>query len=230
MWVSTAVLALPVSAGICAWGASHPRAQLFGPTHWRTGRDGTLALTFDDGPNPAVTPQLLDLLDRYDVRATFFLIGRHVRACPALAAAVARRGHAIGNHTDTHPNLVWLSRAQVLAELGRCDAAILSATGQSPGIMRPPYGFRGPQVHAAARQAGLHPLILWSQSARDWNEQPADRLIQRLQRVRSGDIVLMHDGFHGALGGNRQHTLDALEYWLPRWKTQGLEFVSVGPR
>jgi peptidoglycan-N-acetylglucosamine deacetylase len=230
MWVSAAVLALSVSAGICAWGAFHPRAQLFGPTHWRTGRDRTLALTFDDGPNPAVTPQLLDLLDKYDARATFFLIGRHVRACPALAAEIALRGHTIGNHTDTHPNLVWLSPAQVLNELGRCDAAILSATGQSAGIMRPPFGFRGPQVHAAARQAGLAPPILWSRSARDWNEQPADRLIQRLQRVRSGDIVLMHDGFHGALGANRQHTLDALEYWLPRWKTQGLELVTLNPR
>jgi len=230
MLVSAAVLALPAFAGICAWGASHPRAQLFGPTQWRTGRDRTLALTFDDGPNPAVTPQLLDLLDRYDARATFFLIGRHVRACPALAAEIARRGHVLGNHTDTHPNLVWLSRAQVLDELGRCDAAILSATAQSPGIMRPPYGFRGPQVHAAVHQAGLDPPILWSRSARDWNEQPADELIQRLQRVRSGDIVLMHDGFHGALGGNRQHTLDALEYWLPRWKTQGLELVSVNPQ
>jgi peptidoglycan/xylan/chitin deacetylase (PgdA/CDA1 family) len=229
MAVSPAVLAIPVVAGICTWGACHPRAQLFGPTRRQTGRDRTLALTFDDGPNPAVTPQLLDLLDRYDARATFFLIGRHVRACPSLAAEIALRGHAIGNHTDTHPNLVWLSRAQVLDELARCSAAISTATGQRPALMRPPYGFRGPQVHAAARQAGLEPPILWSRSARDWTTQPVARLIQRLQAVQSRDIVLMHDGFHGALGGYRLHTVHALEYWLPRWKTQGFDFVPVDP-
>src|SRR5690242_5558762 len=99
MNVTPAVLAISFSTGMSAWGACHPRSQLFGRTRCDTGRDGTLALTFDDGPNPAVTPRLLDLLDRYDARATFFLIGRHVRACPALAADVAARGHAIGNHT-----------------------------------------------------------------------------------------------------------------------------------
>ena len=225
--VSPVILALPLVAGICTWSACHPRAQLFGRTRSTTRRDRTLALTFDDGPNPAVTPQLLDLLDRYEARATFFLIGRHVRACPALAAEIARRGHAIGNHTDTHPNLVWLSRAQVLDQLERCAAAILAATGKPAGVMRPPFGFRTPQVHAAVRQAGLDPPILWSRSGRDWNPQPAAQLIQRLQAVRSGDIVLLHDGFHGALGGDRQHTVDALKHWLPRWKAQGLELVSI---
>jgi peptidoglycan/xylan/chitin deacetylase (PgdA/CDA1 family) len=228
MTVSPAVLAIPLLGGICTWGACHPCSQLFGPARRTTGCDRTLALTFDDGPNPAVTPKLLDVLDRYDARATFFLIGRHVRACPALAAEIAARGHAIGNHTDTHANLLWLSGAQVRDELLRCSAAIRTATGQRPTMMRPPYGYRTPHVHAAARQAGLGPLILWSRSARDWNPQPAAQVIQRLQAVRSGDIVLLHDGFHGALGAHRQHTVDALEYWLPRWKALGLDLIPVG--
>src|SRR6476661_2066533 len=166
MAVSRALLAIPVAAGICAWGACHPSAQVFGPTRRRTHRDRTVALTFDDGPNPAVTPQLLDLLDRYDARATFFLIGRYVRACPEIAAEIARRGHVLGNHTDTHPNLLWLSRTQILDELARCEASILEATGQRTTIMRPPYGIRGPQVHAAAREARLGPPIMWSRAAK----------------------------------------------------------------
>jgi len=229
MAVSRALLAIPVAAGICAWGACHPSAQVFGPTRRRTQRDRTLALTFDDGPNPAVTPQLLDLLDRYDARATFFLIGRHVRACPELAAEIALRGHSIGNHTDTHPNLLWLSRAQVLDELERCAGSILDATGRQAGIMRPPYGYRGPQVHSATRQAGLGPPIMWSKTARDWIDQPIERLIQRLRTVQTGDIVLLHDGFHGAPGGDRRQTVQALEYWLPRWKADGLGLVPLGP-
>ena len=227
MAVSPAVLAAPVVAGICAWGACHPCSQVFGHTRRRTDRDNTLALTFDDGPNPAVTPQLLDLLDEYEARATFFLIGRHVRACSELAAEIARRGHAVGNHTDSHPNLLWLSRTQVLDELERCAASILTATGHTTTIMRPPYGYRAPQVHAAARQGGFDPPIMWSKSPRDWTAQPVAELIRRLQAVRGGDIVLLHDGAHGALGGDRRNTLQALEYWLPRWKAQGLELAAL---
>jgi len=216
------------AAGICAWGAYHPSSELFGRTQRRTGRAHTIALTFDDGPNPAVTPQLLDLLDRYDARGTFFLIGRYVRTCPALAAEIAARGHSIGNHTDTHPNLLWQSRRRILDELERCDESIAAATGQRPRIMRPPYGYRCPQLHAAARDAGFGRPVLWSRSARDWRPQQKAQVIERLRAIRDGDIVLLHDGCHAALGADRRHTVRALEYWLPRWKAQGLACVSVG--
>src|ERR1700719_3602209 len=101
-WTATAL-----AVGTLAWGAVAPSSQLFGPTLRRLRVPSGIALTFDDGPNPAITPRLLDLLQRYRARATFFLIGRHVRACPELAAEIANRGHAIGNHTDSHPNLIW---------------------------------------------------------------------------------------------------------------------------
>src|SRR5262249_23719318 len=144
MAFAPAALAIPVVAGIYAWGACHPSSQVFGRTRRRIKGDRALALTFDDGPNPATTPALLDLLDRYDARATFFLIGRYVRACPDLAAEIARRGHLLGNHTDTHPNLLWLSTSQIFDEFARCALSILRATGQRPTLMRPPYGYRGP--------------------------------------------------------------------------------------
>jgi peptidoglycan/xylan/chitin deacetylase (PgdA/CDA1 family) len=94
--------------------------------------------------------------------------------------------------------------------------------------MRPPYGYRRPQVHAAARNAGHGRPVLWSRSARDWTPQQAAQVIRRLRAIRAGDIVLLHDGFHAALGADRQHTVRALEYWLPRWKAQGLACVTVG--
>jgi peptidoglycan/xylan/chitin deacetylase (PgdA/CDA1 family) len=230
MMVAPALVAIPVAAGICAWSACHPSAQVFGPTRRRISPDGGLALTFDDGPNPAVTPILLDLLDQYDARATFFLIGRHVRACPELAAEIVRRGHSVGNHTDTHPNLLWQSRAQIRNELERCAAAIIDATGRRPPIMRPPYGYRSPQVHAAARDADLDPPIMWSWSGRDWTPQPVETLIHRLRRVAPGDIVLLHDGAHDVLNADRHHTVGALGHWLPRWKARGLQFISLSPQ
>jgi peptidoglycan/xylan/chitin deacetylase (PgdA/CDA1 family) len=88
-----------------AFGALNPRSQLFGATICRTASPLQLALTFDDGPNPAITPKLLDLLDRFQVKATFFVIGRFVRQCGALTKEIAERGHLLANHTETHPNL-----------------------------------------------------------------------------------------------------------------------------
>ena len=234
-------LALPgvaATAGVAAWGALHPASQLFGPTirripqerPGRTGRAGfgsTVALTFDDGPNPAVTPQLLKLLDQYGVRASFFLIGQYVRACPALAAEIAGCGHTLGNHTDTHPSLLWLSRRGIAEELNRCQEAIERATGYRAAWMRPPYGFRGPQLAGAVRQAGIGSVVMWSISAVDWKPQLPSAVVKRLRAVSGGDIVLLHDGDSHALGGDRSHTLAALEFWLPRWKDAGLRFVSL---
>lgn len=219
--------AVAASAGVSAWGAIHPAAQLFGPTIRRTGRNAAIALTFDDGPNPAVTPRLLELLEKHQARATFFLIGRHVRACPALAAETAARGHALGNHTDTHPNLLWLSSRRIAEEFERCQESIAQATGQHPAWVRPPYGFRGPQLRPAVRRLGFAGVVMWSAMARDWKPQPARRVIERMRRVRGGEIVLLHDGDHRAPGGDRQHTVAALEFWLPRWKDAGLEFVTL---
>ncbi|MGH9730987.1 MAG: polysaccharide deacetylase family protein [Candidatus Acidiferrales bacterium] len=127
-WTTTGAIVLG-GAAVGAWSAVHPQSQLFGPTLRVTHDSSAIALTFDDGPNPAATPALLDLLDKHHVRASFFLIGRHVRAFPTLAREIAARGHAIGNHTETHPSLIFLSFAKLREELNRCREAILSAVG-----------------------------------------------------------------------------------------------------
>src|SRR6201998_263184 len=111
-------------AGLTTYGAGYPRAQLFGPTVCRTGAPNKLAITFDDGPNPAITPRLLDLLAKHNARATFFLVGKFVRECPDLAKDILARGHALGNHTDTHPNLFLCCHEKTAGELRRCTEAI----------------------------------------------------------------------------------------------------------
>ncbi|MGH9776404.1 MAG: polysaccharide deacetylase family protein [Candidatus Acidiferrales bacterium] len=219
--------AILAAVGVCAWGAIAPGSQLFGRTLRRTGDVRAMALTFDDGPNPAVTPQLLDLLDRFEIRATFFLIGKHVRACPALGAEIAARGHALGNHTETHPHLSFLSSGEIAEELAGCGEAIETATGRTPVWMRPPFGFRGPQLPREIRRAKLRGVAMWSVWAWDWKPQPAEPVIHRLRRVRGGDIVVLHDGDHRKIEGDRGHILGALEYWLPRWRDAGLKFVTL---
>jgi peptidoglycan/xylan/chitin deacetylase (PgdA/CDA1 family) len=126
------VVGAVAAAGSAAWGAVGPSSELFGPTIRHTASAKTLALTFDDGPNPAITPHLLDLFDRYSVHATFFLIGKFVRGCPDLVREISVRGHSLGNHTDTHANLIFQSRAGIREELERCQGAVAAATRSDP--------------------------------------------------------------------------------------------------
>jgi peptidoglycan-N-acetylglucosamine deacetylase len=214
-------------AAAAAWGAVYPGAQIFGRTLRITGDASTLALTFDDGPNPTVTPGLLDLLDRCGARATFFLMGSRVRAFPELTREIAARGHVLGNHTETHPNLTFLSAKTLHDELGRCHEAIESAAGYHARWMRPPFGFRGPRLGAVVRQMRYNGVAMWSKLVRDWRPQAAEPVIRRLRGARGGDIVLMHDGDHRLPEGDRHHTVAALAHWLPRWQDSGLKFVTV---
>src|SRR5580700_11750957 len=105
--IEAPAVAIAAAAGLTAYGAVYPRAQIFGRTICRTDSPQKLAITFDDGPNPSITPKLLDLLDRYRAKATFFLLGKYVRESPGLTKEISTRGHLIGNHTDTHPNLFF---------------------------------------------------------------------------------------------------------------------------
>jgi peptidoglycan-N-acetylglucosamine deacetylase len=254
-------------AGVAAWGAVYPTSELFGPTVHHTPDASLIALTFDDGPNPAYTPQLLSLLERYRAPATFFLVGRFALACPELVCEIADRGHNIGNHTQTHVNLAWLPAWRIADELRACQDSILRALGferdAAPILMRPPFGYRGPQLWSALRRVGLLGVAMWSLKCYDWKPQPAARLIKRLERVaergrldtgigsesksahsgeprplrlanagqkkspRGGEVVLLHDGDARQLGADRRHVLAALEYWLPRWRDAGFEFVTM---
>jgi peptidoglycan/xylan/chitin deacetylase (PgdA/CDA1 family) len=243
--VPAAITAAAAAAGITAYGAVYPRSQLFGATVRRTNSPRKLALTFDDGPNPAITPKLLDLLDRFQARATFFVIGKHARDCPDLLKETAARGHVIGNHTDAHPNLFWLKPDQITVELRCCNYSIVAATGAPPKWFRPPYGMRNPWVVPAARELKQR-VVMWTLIPGDWRATSSEWLIPRLdpiaKRVQShlnaasgtaggaastGDILCLHDGSHRQLNADRLPTLAALEYWLPRWRDLGLEFVTI---
>jgi len=233
--VSTITVA---SAGVVAYGAVNSRAQLFGETLYRTSSPRKLAITFDDGPNPSLTPKLLDLLEKYDAKSTFFLIGKFVRECPDLVRETAARGHLIANHTQTHPNLFWLSPALIRSEMEQCSGAIGEILGTPPRWFRPPYGFRNPWVVSTATELSMR-TVMWTLLPGDWKLRPLETLIHNLQPIvnhaqqnraqsqGAGDVLCLHDGGHRGLNADRTNTLKALEYCVPRWRDVGLEFVTI---
>ncbi len=231
------------AAALTAYAAVHRRSQLFGPTVFHTDSSQALALTFDDGPNPSITPKLLDLLARYDARATFFIVGKFVRKCPDLVKETASRGHVIGNHTDTHPNLFFTGPEETRQELLRCTDAIQHATWSSPQWFRPPFGYRSPWLSEIVHRQGMH-TALWTLIPGDWRAKSNAWLIDRMKpiaahlqhlpagtsasgKVSTGDILCLHDGNFRQQNADRSRTLAALEYWLPRWRDLGLEFVTM---
>ncbi|HVC46339.1 MAG TPA: polysaccharide deacetylase family protein [Terracidiphilus sp.] len=221
--LSSTAAVLGLAAG-GAWATMGPGSQLFGRTLTAPRIPGQLALTFDDGPNPAHTPRLLDILAEHDVRATFFLVGRYAQAAPALVRRIAQAGHLIGNHSWSHPNLAFISAARVQDELRRTSETLAELTGQPIRYFRPPFGGRRPFVLRTARSLGMIP-VLWNAITTDWSEPSSTRIAARLSRTigrnqRRGYAtnIVLHDGGHRELGANRGPSVDAAAQLLARYR------------
>ncbi len=179
-----------------------------------------LALTFDDGPNPAHTPRLLDMLRRRNVKATFYVIGERAANHPDIIRRIVAEGHEIGNHTWTHPNLKKLSDEAVRRELNKTRDAIVSACGVQPRTMRPPYGAMYQKQREWVYREYGYPTVLWDVDPLDWKKPGSSVVAQRLiSGARNGSILLVHD-LHGSSVDAIPQTLDAL-------LRQGYQFVTV---
>jgi peptidoglycan-N-acetylglucosamine deacetylase len=186
-----------------------------------------LALTYDDGPNDPHTLRLLEVLARHNVRATFFPIGRYVRERPDLVREISRAGHAIGNHTFTHPLLIFQSESEIRKQLLDCRAALEDAIGEHSNLFRPPFGGRRPAVLRIARELGLEP-VMWSVTGYDWNAPPAAQIEARVaSQIRGGDVILLHDGGHKKMGADRSQTVVATDRLIARYRSEGYEFVTI---
>ncbi len=181
-----------------------------------------VALTFDDGPHPSYTREILSILADHDVTATFFMIGSNVAGHPDIVRKVAEAGHAIGTHTWSHANLKRLSATAVRDEIERAVDEVETTTGQRPALFRAPYGNWSPTVFRRCAELGQR-SVAWNVDPRDW-EAPGAAVIRSrvLDQVRSGSIVLDHDG-----GGDRSQTVSALRAFLPRLLDAGYTFVGV---
>jgi len=187
-------------------------------------RQKVVALTFDDGPHPTFTPEILAALDKYGVKATFFMIGRRMEQYPQLVRQVLARGHAIGNHTYTHPhNIEADTPAQIIRELDMCEQVIERMTGRRASLFRPPLGLVNGTVAAIAQDEGYR-TILWTVSA-DHHDAPTPKAMAErvLRRVRPGAIILAHDGTFRT----RWKDAAAVPLIIQALRRQGYAFVTV---
>jgi peptidoglycan/xylan/chitin deacetylase (PgdA/CDA1 family) len=198
-----------------------PRYALDTPLYYVDDASKSIALTIDDGPDPVYTPQVLRLLHRYQITATFSMIGLHVAAFPHLARDVHEAGHKICNHTWNHANLAGFSAHHVHDEITRASHAIHAATGVHPQLFRAPYGAWSRAVITECERTKMIPLD-WSVDPRDWAMPGVRRIVRNIMKnTQPGSIILEHDG-----GGNRSETVKALRIVLPRLLDEGYRFTT----
>jgi peptidoglycan-N-acetylglucosamine deacetylase len=182
-----------------------------------------VALTFDDGPGQ-YTPQVLETLQRYNVPATFFVIGQSSLQYPGYLQQDFAAGNAVGNHTFTHPHLPNLSTSEIYSELSQTQNAIYNATGTRPTVFRPPYGEYNNDAVNAASQLGMT-VVNWSAAANDWENPPpaADVIASRiLSAAANGAIFLLHED-----GGDRSNTVAALPAIISELQSRGFRLVTI---
>ncbi|MBQ2734859.1 MAG: polysaccharide deacetylase family protein [Clostridia bacterium] len=198
---------------------SHAQTQVYHSVKTDTMK---IAITFDDGPHPFLTQQILDILDQHGVKATFFMVGVNIINYPDAARAVLKAGHEVGNHTFSHTHLKQLSEAQVARELGYCEDALEELCEYRPHLFRPPEGAINTYVEHCS-ESNDYTLILWSLDTRDWESKNTEQIVDTvLSHVEAGDIILMHDYI-----GRHSKTPEALSILLPKLLERGFEPVTV---
>jgi len=227
---ATGVTAL--AAGGYLYAGMAPGSQIFGKTLVAGNDPDEFALTYDDGPNDACTEGILEILARHEVKATFFVIGRFARERVELIRRIREAGHVVGNHTWTHPVLLFQSPARVREELSATSKALEDALGERVAYFRPPHGARRPDVLRAARELGMVP-VMWNAMGYDWKPTTAEKVVKNLSRSITrnrqrgmGSNLLLHDGGQAGIGQDRSHTVKATAVLLEEWRGR-VRFVTV---
>ena len=218
------------SSAFIFYNAFSLNSQRFGKIIWHGPRDRkVIALTFDDGPNPPYTEEILDILKKYHVKATFFLIGLHVDEYPDLVRRIVKEGHAVGNHTYSHSDLVFDGKKRIEEEIERAEESIYKASGIKPRLIRLPRNWRKPEVFQIAEDKG-YTIVSLSKRGFDWTNPGVKKIVRRiLKNLKPGDIIGLHDGDgdHLVYQQSRQQTVEALPLLIQEIKKRGFQFVTL---
>jgi peptidoglycan/xylan/chitin deacetylase (PgdA/CDA1 family) len=187
-----------------------------------------IALTFDDGPNEPYTSEILDILKKYNIKATFFVLGKNVERYPDAARRIIKEGHVIGNHTYTHPYMLIKLKTGIKYEIQKTEQAIVSATNVKPHLFRSPYGLDSLWMYHAAKDLG-YITIEWSVTGNNGGREikPEKIVDDVLKYTEDGSIILLHDGNRLIQHFDRSHLVKALPLIIESLQKKGYQFVTV---
>jgi peptidoglycan/xylan/chitin deacetylase (PgdA/CDA1 family) len=229
-----AVLAAVAANHAVLFGASlAPRSRLLGPNLTRlpeaAASRAEIAITFDDGPEPEVTPRVLDALDRAGARGTFFCVGRRAQAHPGIVREIVRRGHAVENHSQHHSTVFgWYGPERLRREIGAAQEVLATLAGRTPAFFRAPFGVRSPFLDPVLARLGLG-YVSWTRRGYDTVDGDASRVARRLAGgLEAGDVLVLHDGVATGARRARPAVLEVLPRLLGLAADRGLQAVTLG--
>jgi peptidoglycan/xylan/chitin deacetylase (PgdA/CDA1 family)/GT2 family glycosyltransferase len=219
-----------VLSTLFAYHGINPRSRFYGKV-WSNGNrnHSRIALTFDDGPNEPYTSQVLGILERYKIKATFFVIGQNARRYPEVCRRIVTAGNVIGNHSYHHHKSLCLRRSKVVArDIELAHQAIYECTGFEPKLFRPPHGFRTPWLMRTVRHLG-YTVVTWDNMTGDWKVNKSAEEIERtiVQRAKPGSVIVLHDGRDSRPSYDRSQMLQALPFVIGTLKKRGFDFVTI---
>lgn len=211
------------------YAAVTPQSQLFGKVYWhKNTKDKIVALTFDDGPNEPYTSEVLKILSNYNIKATFFLIGKNVEYYPETTGKIFAAGHIIANHSYSHDRILAMEDLKTIQEeVERTQEAVFRLTGRRPNLFRPPHGIKSPNLLSVLKEHGLV-AVCWSDMTGDFRNPDIQKIVKKIvSRADSGGIIVLHDGDKTKHGSDRSHTVKALPYIIEALQKKGYRFVTV---
>lgn len=228
MVIGAVILLIIITAG-GVYSAFNPKSQLMGKTYWhKKTHQKIIALTFDDGPNEPYTSQVLEILDKYGIKATFFEVGKNVERESEVTKKLFNDGQIIGNHSYSHPEDLSLMDDKALAkQVDKTNSIIDSAIGRTPKLFRPPYGIKSPFLLDYIKDKNMM-VIEWSDMTKDYNNLPPNEITKYIfKKAKPGGIIVLHDGDTTKQEADRSRTVEALPTIIEKLKSQGYYFVTI---
>jgi len=211
------------------WGVFYTKSQVFGKTYWgKKTKEKIIALTFDDGPNEPYTSQILEILAKYNIKATFFEVGENIQYYPEVSKKIIDSGHVIANHSYSHQaDLSIEDKGTIQKELDWTQEMIFEKTGKYPHLFRPPHGFKSPWLLGELKKDNLV-TIEWSDMTSDWTQPPSKKIVKNiLAKAKPGGVIVLHDGDANHHNSNRAEDVKALPEIIESLKNDGYSFVTV---
>ena len=225
--LTTVILGIFIGA-TCLLNAVLPNNTFYGPiiSHGSP-NEKIIAITFDDGPYSPYTEEILDVLKEKNIKATFFMLGHNAKNHPEIVKRIVNEGHQIGNHTYSHKDLLKTTREEMIEELNATNKILFEIIGQDVKIMRPPFGAKDANVVKTAQEKGFQ-VITWSVDGKDWLNRGVNITSSEiLNKAKSGDIILLHDGDEVKSKNSREQTVIVTKILIDELLEQGYELTTV---